>query len=69
MQLVPVYSSSLAALGYDADSQGLHIRFRNGQTYKYLSVPQSTFEALMRAPSKGTFFSDNIKERFTFVRL
>jgi hypothetical protein len=69
MQLVPVSSSSLSAVGYEADGRNLHIRFRNGQTYKYLSVPQSTFEALMRAPSKGIFFSDNIKERFTFVRL
>lgn len=69
MQMVPVASSNLSAVGYDSNTSTLVTSFRNGTTYKYLSVPFSVFERLMSAPSKGAFFNQHIKDRFQFVRL
>lgn len=69
MQMIPVSSSNLSAAGYDPNSSTLIVNFKNGTTYKYLGVPQPIFDALMRAPSKGTYFNDNIKDRYRFVRL
>ncbi len=69
MELIPVVSSNLAAVGYDPDNQDLYVRFKNRLNYRYLQVPQSLFDALMKSSSKGTFFNDKIKDRFKFVKL
>jgi KTSC domain len=54
---------------YEPGDSSLVVHFMNGTLYKYLKVPQATFDALMRAPSKGRFFNDNIKDKFQFVRM
>ncbi|KAF0098959.1 MAG: hypothetical protein FD144_4034 [Rhodospirillaceae bacterium] len=68
MELIPVVSSNLSAVGYDQANQYLYVRFKNGLNYRYLQVPQSLFDALMKSSSKGTFFNDKIKDRFKFVK-
>jgi hypothetical protein len=69
MQMFAVSSSNLSAVGYDPDDLALVTTFKNGTTYKYLNVPPSLFQGLMSAPSKGTYFNRNIKDRFRFVRM
>jgi hypothetical protein len=69
MELIPVVSSNLSAVGYDPDNQHLYVRFKNGLKYRYLRVPKPLFDALMKAISKGAFFNDKIKDRFEFVKL
>ena len=69
MQMIPASSSNLSAVGYDPSDSTFVVRFRNGTTYKYLRVPQTLFDALVRAPSKGAFFNENIKERFQYLRV
>ena len=64
--MIPVTSSNLAAVGYDDSDASLYVQFKNGTTYQYLRVPHAIYDALMRAGSKGTFFNDEIKERFPF---
>lgn len=39
MQRTPVDSSTMAAVGYDADSETLEIEFVNGHLYQYFDVP------------------------------
>ncbi|WP_319542341.1 KTSC domain-containing protein [uncultured Pseudodesulfovibrio sp.] len=56
-----VTSSNLAAVGYDASTQQLYIKFNHGGTYVYSGVPEDVHQALMEAGSKGTFFHYNIK--------
>ena len=60
----PVNSSNLAAVGYDKDTQTLHVQFSSGGAYRYTGVPASTHQALMAAPSKGGFLAKHIKGRF-----
>ncbi|HXH08891.1 MAG TPA: KTSC domain-containing protein [Alphaproteobacteria bacterium] len=62
-------SSSLAAVGYDPQSQTLEVEFRTGRTYRYFHVPLSVHQALLAAPSKGRFFVAEIRTRFPHTRI
>ena len=62
-------SSALAAVGYDAATGTLLVRFRSGEAYAYLDVPPEAHAALMTAPSKGRFFQAEIDPAYRYVRL
>lgn len=75
MNMLPVESSQIFAIGYDADAQTLHIQFtrymRNdaGQklrlpaaTYEYDDVPKAEYDDLSAAKSIGAHFHDRIKK-------
>jgi hypothetical protein len=61
-----VQSTSVRAVGYDADSQTLEIEFQQGEIYQYFGVSEFLFKGLMLAASKGTFFNRNIEGRFKY---
>lgn len=61
MEMIPVASSNVAAVGYDSDRRILRLRFHNGTLYEYSGVPETVYWTLMNAPSKGSFVNDNIK--------
>lgn len=52
-KLTPVTSSSVAALGHDAASKRLFVRFPSGATYSYANVSPEGFQAFLAAGSKG----------------
>ena len=62
MERTPVESSNLASVGYDPTSATLEIEFRKSGIYQYFGVPSSTYDELMSAGSKGTYFDQNIKK-------
>ena len=64
MRMIPVSSSALSAIGYDPQTRRMKITFAQGHTYDFCRVPQQVFDALMRAPSKGTYYNENIKGRY-----
>jgi KTSC domain-containing protein len=45
----------------------LDITFTSGKTYTYSNVPKSVYERFLRAPSKGQFFNDYIKDQYGFA--
>ena len=57
-----VQSSSLASVGYNHDFQMLEIEFVHGGIYRYYKVPVSVYEALMNAPSKGSYYHDHVRD-------
>jgi len=69
MRRKPVSSSMIASVGYAARSKLLEIEFLSGRIYQYLEVDRDTYEALLRAPSLGTFFNEHIKDEYAFVRM
>lgn len=69
MKLVPVKSSNISAIGYDANSQTMEIEFRGGGVYRYSGIPPALHRALFTSPSKGKFFADFIKPRYDAVCL
>jgi len=62
MNRVPVSSSNLASVGYDAESKVLEIEFQNGSIYQYFNVPANIYSGLMSAASHGRYFDAYIKK-------
>lgn len=69
MNRIPVESSNLSSVGYDPKTRVLEIEFHSGGVYQYSGVPQSEYEALMNAPSKGSYFAHNIKNSYGASRV
>jgi hypothetical protein len=65
MQMIPVSSSAISAVGYDPQTGRMKITFTQGHTYDFCRVPQRVYDGLMKAWSKGTYYNDNIKDRYT----
>lgn len=61
--LVPVESSQIAAVGYDAALGILAVRFKHGTgaIYHYPGVSADTFGQFVTAESIGRFFTEQIK--------
>ena len=69
MQRTPVSSSDLKSVGYDAASNTLEIEFNSGGVYQYANVPAGTYQGLLNASSKGTYFHQNIKNNYSYRKL
>lgn len=69
MKPIAVDSTSLEMIAFDADRQTLQIRFRDQTAYRYLDVPVEVYQALLSAPSKGSYFNRAVRGRFVHVRL
>ena len=63
IEMQPVKSRQIKAIGYDAASKTLAVTFCYGigSTYHYPDVPVETFEKMLGAPSIGSFFGQHIK--------
>ena len=65
-----VDSSNIEAIGFDPDSQELHVRFlKSGETYVYYNVEEWVFQEFLQADSKGTYLNVNIKDRYQYGKL
>ena len=64
MQRISVQSSNIRSVGYEPGSETLEVEFSSGRIYQYFDVPESEYEGLMSAPSKGRYFNASIKERY-----
>ena len=69
-EMIPVKSSNLKAIGYDARSRTLRIQFHDrGATYDYQNVPAQVYSLMMLSNSVGTFFSEVVKPHFKATRV
>ena len=69
MERTPVSSSDIRAIGYDNESQTLEVEFINGSVYQYAGVPPGEHDAIMNADSKGRYLHENVKRRYSYVKL
>jgi hypothetical protein len=67
MKPMDVNSTTLATVAYDARRELLQLEFCDGAIYQYWGVSAEIHEALMRAPSKGSYFNRVIRGRFAFA--
>jgi hypothetical protein len=67
MQRRPIRSTSLKAVGYDADTQTLEIKYRHGGLVRYTGVPITIYEALLQVPGKALFV-EQVIERNSYGR-
>jgi hypothetical protein len=68
-KLIPVESSMIQAVGYDADTQILEVVFNSGRTYHYDGVPEEVYEGLLAAESKGRYMRSAIIGEYPEVRV
>jgi len=63
-----VDSSAIASVGYDETSSVLEVEFSSGVVYDYFKVPERVYRDLLKAPSKGSFVSRRVRDRYPFER-
>jgi hypothetical protein len=59
-------SNAIRHFRYDAAKRQLQVTFITGRRYIYDDVPQDVFEAFKAAFSKGTFFNQEIRDRYAY---
>ena len=64
MDMIPVKSTAIRAVGYDPATQRMKIAFVEGHTYDFCRVPQNIFDGLLRAGSKGRYYDTYIRDRY-----
>lgn len=69
VDMIPVQSSNVESVGYDAQSEIAYVRFLNGSLYIYKGVPQWAFDGLLNAPSVGSYLHRNYKNMYPYERI
>ena len=69
MNINSVESATLAAIGYDDRRKILQLEFHSRAVYRYVEVPGAVYEALVAVPSKGRYFNEAIRGRFSYSRI
>lgn len=59
-----VSSSAISAVGYDARTMRMKIKFKSGGAYDFCAVPEWVYVGLMTAPSKGRYYNTYIRDRY-----
>ena len=67
MNELRVESSTLRAVAYDDGRGILQLEFCTRAIYHYFGVPAAVYEALLGAPSKGSYFNRVIRGRFPYA--
>jgi len=62
-----VSSTDLVSVGYDNGT--LEIEFKENNVYQYFNVPQSIYNGLLSAGSKGTYFHSHIKNKYRYRKV
>ncbi len=64
---VPVDSTLLASVAYNASESILQLEFCDGTVYRYLAVAVGIYHDLLAAGSKGAYFNHEIRSRFQYT--
>jgi KTSC domain len=66
MNMQPVISRAISAVGYDETTRRMKIRFTSGsgKAYDFCNVPKHIYESLLSASSKGTYYNNHIRDRY-----
>jgi hypothetical protein len=69
MLRVPVKSSNIKSIGYDAASRRLHVEFAGGAVHEYKDVSPERHSMLINAPSIGGHFHKHIRSQFESLKV
>lgn len=69
MELIPVSSSDIRAIGYDKATAVLVVAFHSGGIYQYFDVPDNVYTAFLSAGSKGQFLHQHIKYNYRYQKI
>lgn len=64
-----VSSSNVDEIGYDPQARELWITFKGGGSpYVYMNVPDTVYESMRNAGSKGRFVWSSLRDVYSFRR-
>jgi N-formylglutamate amidohydrolase len=66
MQRHEVESTVIDAIGY---SRVLELRFESGRVYQYYNVPEEVYNAMLTAASKGKYFNEHIRGKYSYQEI
>jgi hypothetical protein len=71
INMTPVSSDNILAIGYEAASLTLQVEFKDGHVYQYFDVPMAVYEEFMNPPggSHGKYLAAHIKGQYRYARL
>jgi len=58
-----VESSNLAAIGYDATTRTLRVKFQDGRAYDHHDVSEGEYTEFDKAESKGRHYADRFRNK------
>jgi hypothetical protein len=64
-EMIPVTSSQVQSIGYDADTKELSVEWKSGKTSVYEDVPAALALIVIRSPSVGRAINTHIKPTYT----
>jgi hypothetical protein len=62
-------SSVVRSWNYDYDLETLTVRFKSRAVYEYYDVPESTYDAFVKADSLGQFINSHLKGVYPYSRI
>ncbi|MNI32753.1 hypothetical protein D3C87_850630 [compost metagenome] len=68
-ELVPVSSSNIESVGYDAENECVYVKYINQSIYVYKGVSQTEYDNLLYAPSVGSYMHRNFKNVYPYERV
>lgn len=69
IEMIPVESSALEAIGYSEEFEVLAVEFDNGGIYLYYDVSENVFKDFLNAKSRGGFFNSEVKGQYDCERV
>ena len=66
MRVAAVDSTTLLTVSYDEVQALLQLEFCSRAVYRYFRVPAEAYQSLLAAPSKGRYFNQAIRGRFSY---
>ena len=63
IEMKPVKSSNIAAIGRCPDTGEVHVRFHSGVTHAYEGVDEEGYGKLLGAKSVGSHFHQHVRHR------
>ena len=64
MNMIPVHSSAILAIGYDPSTSRMKIQFQEGHTYDFCRVPENIFKSFLAARSIGQYYNTYIRDKY-----
>jgi hypothetical protein len=70
INLVPIKSTSLVAIGYDPSTMTLRVKFRNGGLYDYYDVARAVYDGLLASqPHPWSAWGRHITSSYRYQRV
>ena len=69
MEMKPISSGKLRAIGYDARQRLLQLQFDDGSMLQYRGVGEEAWRRLSTSGSAWSYYRDNIEEEFSAQRV